>query len=78
MWLPRINQQQFFDLTIDSGECHNLIDESNYQNEIELWRNYLVHELEKRDCGWVNQGQLVSPPPTAPLVSDYKEIRYQG
>ena len=77
IWLPRIDQQQFFDLTVDPGECHNLIDDLTYQDQIEKWRSYLIHELEQRDCGWVDQGRLVSPPPLAPLVSPYKNVRYR-
>jgi len=78
IWLPRIDQQQFFDLEADPGECHNLIDDLTYQDQIEKWRSYLIHELEQRGCGWVDQGQLVSPPPPDPLVSPYKNTRYRG
>ena len=77
IWLPRIDQQQFFDLKVDPGECHNLIDDLTYQDQIEKWRSYLIHELEQRDCGWVDQGRLVSPPPPTPLVSPYKNVRYR-
>ena len=78
IWLPRIDEKQFFDLDTDPGECHNLIDEPSRKIEIGLWENYLINEIEKRECGWVDKSQLVSPPPTAPLISNYKEVRYQG
>ena len=78
IWLPRIDEKQFFDLDTDPGECHNLIDEPSRKIEIELWESYLIDEIERRNCGWVDASQLVSPPPTAPLISNYKEVRYQG
>ena len=56
VWLPRIGVEQFFDLERDPGECHDLIDDANRQDEVALWRGYLVHELAARDCGWVRDG----------------------
>ena len=78
IWLPRIDQMQFFNLEEDSGECHNLIDDPDYRTEIAEWRGYLIKELAARDCGWVKDGELVSPPPEGPLVSPYKDIHWQG
>ena len=78
IWLPRIDQMQFFNLEEDSGECHNLIDDPDYWAEIAEWRGYLIEELAARDCGWVKDGELVSPPPERPLVSPCKDIRWQG
>ena len=78
VWLPRIDEMQFFDLDADPGECHNLIDNPSYQGEVSEWQRYLIAELEARDCGWVEDGKLISPPPAGPLVSPYKNVRYQG
>jgi len=75
VWLPRIDVEQFFDLEADPGELKNLIDDPARQEEIARWRGYLVGELEKRDCGWVQNGEPHCP--DEPLVSPYKEKRYQ-
>jgi hypothetical protein len=40
------------------------------------WEGYLTAELAARDCGWVKDGKLYCP--DEPLVSPYKEVRYQG
>jgi arylsulfatase A-like enzyme len=77
IWLTRIDKEQFFNLDEDPGETHNLINDSRYKAEIEKWRGYLVHELEKRDCGWVKDGKPYCPN-NEPLVSPYKNVRWQG
>ncbi|MHB9107874.1 MAG: arylsulfatase [Armatimonadota bacterium] len=76
VWLPRIDEQQFFDLEQDPGELQNLIDDPGRQQEIARWRGYLVAELEARECGWVRNGALHCP--DGPMVSPFKETRYQG
>ena len=77
VWLPRIDREQFFDLERDPGECHDLIDEPDRQDEIARWRGYLVQELAARDCGWVCDGHFYCPP-EAPLVSPYRDVRWLG
>lgn len=77
VWLPRIDREQFFDLEIDPGECHDLIADPGRRDEIGLWRSYMVDELARRDCGWVREGQLYCPP-GEPLVSPYKNVRWTG
>jgi arylsulfatase len=74
VWLPRIGVEQFFNLETDPGECVNLIDAKDYQIEIEQWRNNLVVELDKRDCGWVKDGKLFCPI-DEPMVSPYLNTR---
>ena len=78
VWLPRLDVQQFFDLENDPGECRNLVDDPARQDEVEQFRGYLVHELAGRDCGWVEDGQLRCPPGDEPLVSPYRDQRWQG
>ena len=77
IWLPRIHREQFFDLDVDPGECHDLIDDTDRQSEVEQWRGYLVQELAARNCGWVRSGRLACPA-DEPLVSPYKEERWTG
>jgi arylsulfatase len=78
VWLPRVDEMQFFNLEEDPGECHNRIDAAEYQAEIAVWRGYLIQELAARTCGWVKDGELVSPPSAGPLVSPYKDVRWRG
>jgi arylsulfatase A-like enzyme len=77
VWLPRIDVHQFFDLEADPGERHNLIDDANRQDEIAKWRQFMINELESRDCGWVVNGKLHCPG-DEPMVSPYRDVRYQG
>ena len=77
IWLPRIDREQFFDLEQDPGEVDDLIEDASRREEIETWRGYLVQELSKRDCGWVRDGRPYCPPDD-PLVSPYRDVRWQG
>jgi arylsulfatase A-like enzyme len=77
IWFPRTDMEQFFDLEEDPGECNNLIDVAAKQEEVEIWRGYLIKELEERDCGWVKDGALFCTE-SEPLVSPYKEKRWEG
>jgi arylsulfatase A-like enzyme len=76
VWLPRIGQEQFFDLSSDPGECRNLIDDPAHREAVDLWRGRLIAELKERDCGWVRGGKLYCPP--EPLISPYKSRRWEG
>jgi arylsulfatase len=77
IWLPRIGQEQFFNLDQDPGETRNLIDDPDCADEIHQWRNYLVKELAERDCGWVKDGKPYCPG-NDPLVSPFKDVRWPG
>ncbi len=77
IWLPRLNLEQFFDLTTDPGEEHNLIDDPARADEIALWRSRLVAELAGRDCGWTDGDRLVCPD-DEPLISPWKNVRWTG
>ncbi|OGV69222.1 MAG: hypothetical protein A3K19_23395 [Lentisphaerae bacterium RIFOXYB12_FULL_65_16] len=77
VWLPRLGREQFFDLEQDPGECRDLIAAPDRQREIETWRGYLTCELEARNCGWVRDGRPHCPS-DAPLVSPFKDVRWQG
>lgn len=78
IWLPRLDEEQYFDLENDPLECHNLIDQPDRQDEIAIWRQYLIEVLEERDCGWAENGKLVAPESEAWLVSPWRDKRYSG
>ena len=71
-----MNVEQFFDLQDDPTECNNLIDEPSWQTTIDLWRQRMVDEFIRRDCGWVVDGRLHCA--DGPLSSPYKDKRWQG
>ncbi len=73
IWLPRIDEEQFFDLQIDPGETRNLIASPDHQDEIRAWRNNLIVELQARNCGWVKDGRLSCP--NEVLKSPYNRVR---
>ena len=77
IWLPRIDQEQFFNLDEDPGETCNLIDDPVYRDEIQKWRSRLTNELDDRDCGWVKDGQPCCPSDD-PLVSPFRDVRWPG
>ena len=76
VWLPRLDRTQFFDLDDDPGELADLVDEPGRADEVSLWTERLVAELRARDCGWAQDGGLSCLP--EPLVSPYRDVRYQG
>ncbi len=77
VWLPRIGVRQFFDLEEDPGELSDLIDDPDRSDEVAKWESYLATELEKRNCGWSENGSLAAPP-DEPLVSPWKGKRRTG
>lgn len=58
IWFDNIGTEQFFDLTNDPGEIINQIDNPQYKGISNIFRNYLIYELEQRDCGLVENGKL--------------------
>lgn len=77
IWLPRLGQEQFFDLEEDPQECCNLIAKPGRKAEIDKWRGCLIAELESRRCGWVKDGALHCPN-DEPLLSPFKDKRWDG
>ncbi len=77
IWLPRIGREQFFDLDADPRECTDRIADPAKQAEIGLWRARLAADLAERDCGWTRAGRPHCPD-EAPLVSPYRDKRYEG
>ena len=76
IWLPRVGIEQFFDLTEDPGECHNLIHDSACTDRIAEARNQLIEILAARHCGWCENGKLSAPDTT--LFSPWAHTPYEG
>ncbi len=59
IWYPGRGEEQFFDLVDDPQEMVNLAGEAAWEDEIDLWRQRLVRELDGRPEGFVRDGELV-------------------
>lgn len=59
IWFTQTNIEQYFDLENDPREEHNLIHDPAYQARIQELRNALIHELEGREEGYVQNHQLI-------------------
>jgi arylsulfatase A-like enzyme len=75
VWLPRLDREQFFDLEVDPGECHDRSAHPDRQEEVAHWRERLVRELAARDIGWARESTLHCPP-DEPLVSPNRDMRW--
>ena len=59
IWYPALAKEQFFDLSQDRNEQHDLASSGDYEDRIEIWRQRLIKELEGRPEGFVKNGKLV-------------------
>lgn len=59
IWYSQTGVEQYFDLSIDSEEKRNLIEDSSYEARIKLWRQCLIKELEGREEGYTDGEKLI-------------------
>lgn len=59
IWFSQTGEEQFFDLLADPQECVNAARDLAKADRIALWRGRLVRELEGREEGYVEDGDLV-------------------
>jgi arylsulfatase A-like enzyme len=67
-WYSQTGAEQLFDLQEDPYECHDLVDK--WPAELVKWRNRLIKELQGREEGFVQDGQLVVGRPVSPLLKE--------
>ena len=67
-WYNEDGREQFFDLTEDPNECHNLIGDHLYRERIELWRKRLIQELTGRPEGFTDGRRLIPGRPFKPVL----------
>jgi arylsulfatase A-like enzyme len=60
LWFPYLGTEQLFDRSTDPGEERDL--SAAAPEETKRWRDVLIKELAARDCGLVEDGQLVQLP----------------
>lgn len=70
IWFPRTGREQFFDLSADPRECHDLSGDAERQEEVALWRQRLIDSVAERP-GLVKDGQLVVQ--NEPIISPYRD-----
>jgi len=68
IWWVADGREQFFDLTTDPTECHDLIREAAAQARIAHWRQRLVKELAPRPEGFSDGRRLIPGRPYAPVL----------
>jgi len=59
IWFPRLGTEQLFNLQDDPGECHDLSDRADCQEELLKWRLRLIDLLEPRNCGLTDGRELL-------------------
>lgn len=59
IWFVKDGREQFFDLTVDPHELHNLINDTSYKEKIAWWQNELVKVLKDRPEGFSDGEKLI-------------------
>jgi len=67
-WFVPQGGEQFFDLTTDPQECHDLIKDPTAQERIAYWRARMVEELRDRPEGFSDGERLIRGRPYAPVL----------
>ena len=68
IWWPRNDTEQFFDLTADPHELHDLAADANAANRVAAWRGRLIERLRDRPEGFVHDGRLVPRRPYGAMI----------
>ena len=68
IWFVKDGKEQFFDLTADPNELHDLINDPGKQERIGYWRKTLVQELKGRPEGFTDGNKLISGRPYPPVL----------
>ncbi|MDO4429381.1 MAG: arylsulfatase [Atopobiaceae bacterium] len=63
VWFSQTGREQYFDLSEDRSEAHDLIDEPTYRERVAQMRAWLVSELEGREEDFVESGHLIAGRP---------------
>ena len=65
-WFVADGREQFFRLTDDPGECHDLANEPEEADRIAHWRGLLIEELAGREEGFTDGRKLIPGRPYPP------------
>lgn len=73
VWLSGSGAEQLFNLDDDPDELNDLVLTGGAGERLEIWRSRLINELENREEGFVQGGQLVAGQPVHPCLSHLRE-----
>ena len=59
IWFVQDGKEQFFRLTDDPMECHNLADRPEEADRVSYWRRLLIDELRNRPEGFTDGKRLI-------------------
>lgn len=68
IWYSQTGVEQYFDLKNDPEENYNLIDDPNYEKQIESRRQQLIEELKDREEGFTDGEKLIVGRPVKPTL----------
>lgn len=68
IWYSHTGEEQYFHLKEDPRECHNLIENTSFQNRIGELKSLLIGELTGRPEGFTDGTKLISGRPYAPYL----------
>lgn len=73
IWWPAWGKEQFFDLTQDPTECHDLAEQPADRPRMDRWRARLCDELDGRPEGFVRHGKLQKIAGPTPWCSAHED-----
>jgi len=68
IWSPGDGREQFFDLTRDPDELHDLAADAAVGNRLTHWRERLIDRLRDRPEGFVQDGTLITGRPYGAMI----------
>lgn len=68
IWYSQTGEEQYFDLAADPSEKINAIGCIDKFERIKEWRERLIHELEGREEGFVNNGEWIAGRPISHIL----------
>lgn len=69
IWYSKSGHEQYFNLSDDPGELHDLAGDPAYKHRIDELRGILIAELSKRNDPCTNGRELIAGFPSEPLLS---------
>ncbi len=75
VWLPKIGEKQFFDLTNDPYELNNLIDDNEMAENIMIFEQYLCTQLSERNNGTASATALIHQTNENVQISPHYKLR---
>ena len=68
IWSPADGKEQLFDLVADPMECHDLVEQPQAKEQLQLWRGRLIEELGNRPEGFTDGERLIPGRPYKALL----------